>query len=692
MNSSSADKQASWLRSRYGFAAFWFVTLLVAWTLLRLVLFLAFKPAGIGAGEVLHLFLAGFHRDLAVALFATIPLLFWFWIVPESSFPKRWHRILFLCSTLVIVFSQIFLLFVEFFFFEEFKSRFNTVAVDYLLYPYEVFVNIWESYHIGLFLALCLVLTISWLFATHKLFGRMWDIPISRKARFGWLAGSVTLAIVIAGAGIISLRIPPRIVSLTGLAALRIPSVEIKRAQVSSDRIANEMANNGTLSFFSAALTHHLDYPAYYKTLPLQEAYVRTRGLLKESNTGFVADGDSVRRRVSGDPARPRLNVVIFLEESFGSEFWGCLGRPKTLTPEMDKLAAEDGLLFTNIYANGNRTVRGMEGVLSSFPSLPGDSIVKRDRSDNVETIARVLKRDGYSTVFLYGGRGVFDGMRSYAVRNGYDRFIEQKHFQKPTFTTAWGVCDEDLMNRAVDEFRALNDSGKPFFATVLSVSNHKPYTYPKGRIPEDPDKQWRDYAVKYSDYALGVFFKRAKQEAFWTNTIFAVVADHGARVYGKQSIPIHSYEIPLLITGPAVVKAPARIGQLGCSLDVSPTILGLVGRPYETLFFGRDLLKLKLEEGRVFLGHNRDIGMLAHDRLVVLGLMKTEEFYQGDPKQVDLTPLKNPTGDDRELQKDAIAIYQIADDLYTHRRYAIDRASPSDSGGVAWSRPPRPD
>src|SRR5947207_10986237 len=146
----------------------------------------------------------------------------------------------------------------------------------------------------------------------------------------------------------------------------------------------------------------------------------------------------------------------------------------------MDKLAAEDGMLFTNIYANGNRTVRGMEGVLSSFPSLPGDSIVKRDLSDNVETIARVLKRDGYSTAFLYGGRGVFDGMRSFAVRNGYDRFIEQKHFAQPTFTTIWGVCDEDLFARAIEEFRTLSQGDKPFLGTILSVSNHKPYTYPK--------------------------------------------------------------------------------------------------------------------------------------------------------------------------------------------------------------------
>jgi phosphoglycerol transferase MdoB-like AlkP superfamily enzyme len=339
----------------------------------------------------------------------------------------------------------------------------------------------------------------------------------------------------------------------------------------------------------------------------------------------------------------------------------------------MDKLAAEEGMLFTNLYASGNRTVRGFEGVLSSFPPLPGESIVKRDRSDNVETIARVLKRDGYASVFLYGGRGLFDGMRSFAVRNGYDRFIEQKHFEHPTFATIWGVCDEDLFLRAVEEFRELAKTGQPFCGTILSVSNHKPYTYPKGTIPEDPEQRRRENAVKYSDYALGRFFQAAKKEAFWTNTVFVVVADHGARVYGAQSIPIHSYEIPLLIAGPAVVKNPSRVSQLGCSLDVPATILGLLGRPYETLFFGRDLLSSRPEEGRAFINHNRDIGLLMHDRLAVLGLKQTAEFYQGDPKVVEMSLLPSPTDADRELEKDAIAIYQVADDLYMHRRYRID-------------------
>src|SRR5207248_115407 len=135
-----------------------------------------------------------------------------------------------------------------------------------------------------------------------------------------------------------------------------------------------EIADNGTLAFVAAAWTRHLDYAAFYKTTPKAEAYQRARGLLLEPGSQFVEDGFSTRRRIAGDPALPRLNVVLFLEESLGSEFWGCLGRTNTLTPEMDRLATEEGMLFSNLYASGNRTVRGMEGVLSSFPPLPGDS------------------------------------------------------------------------------------------------------------------------------------------------------------------------------------------------------------------------------------------------------------------------------------------------------------------------------
>ncbi len=649
-------------RSRFSLAAVNFLALLGCCFALRVVLFCFFKPTPVHFVDLLKAFLIGLHLDIFAALALTLPLVFWLAIIPDRLFRFWGHRFFFKGAFFLFWFIQVFLLFAEFYFFEEFKSRFNTVAVDYLWYPHETFVNIWDTYPVGIILAVCGVFAACLLVAVHQLTKPIWDIPTRAGARMLRFAGALGLCVVLWF------------------------TVSGGESRFSNERVLNEVANNGTLAFVTAAWSRNLDYSAFYRTLPREEAYQRTRRLLTEPNATFVSpaapatngpatapgDTNSLQRSIAGSLDKPKYNVVIMLEESLGSEFWGCLGRSNTLTPELDRLAAEEGMLFTNLYASGNRTVRGFEGVLSSFPPLPGDSIVKRDRSDNVETIARILKRDGYSTIFLYGGRGLFDGMRSFAVNNGYDKFVEQKHFEKPTFATIWGVCNEDLYDRAIQEFRTLEAAGKPFFATVLTVSNHKPYTYPKGRIPEDPDKRTRENAVKYTDYALGRYFKMLKNESFYSKTIFVVVADHGARVYGSQDIPIFSYEIPLLIIGPAVVKEPQRLPQLGCSLDVSPTILGLLGRPYQTMFFGRDLLNSPPEGGRVLINHNRDIGMFRDNRMVVLGINKLVEFYHGNPKVEELRRIKDPDATDLELERDATAMYQVADELYMHERYRV--------------------
>jgi phosphoglycerol transferase MdoB-like AlkP superfamily enzyme len=362
----------------------------------------------------------------------------------------------------------------------------------------------------------------------------------------------------------------------------------------------------------------------------------------------------------------------VILVESFGSEFWGSLGRPgPSLTPRMDALAKE-GTLFTHVYACGNRTVRGMEGVLASFPPLPGDSIVKRDRSENVATLARTLGGQGYGTVFLYGGRGTFDGLRSFMLPNGYERFIEQKDFEHPVFTTIWGVSDEDLVRRAVTEFDALAGQPKPFLGTLLTVSNHKPFTYPDGRIPEASAAHARYNAVKYTDYALGLFFDLAKTKPWYKDTLFAVVADHGARVYGKQTIPIHSYEIPVLIVDPQKPQG-RRLDMLGSSLDVGPTLLGLLGLSYPSTFFGRDLLRPETQEHWVVMHHNRDVGFLRGKRMVVMGIQKTIEFYDMDWQKRELTRADAKEPQDDELLRDATAVFQVADDLYRNRRYRVD-------------------
>lgn len=644
-----------WRHSRYGLATFFFATLVVALTILRIIIYAQFgTEAEVSAGVVIKAFFIGLHQDIIMSLITTLPLLAWLWIVKERAFPKRWHRIALTLGLFLFWSVQCFIFFTEYFFFEEFRSRFNTVAVDYLIYPHEVVGNIRDSYPLYTIIAICLCLGAAWVIGAMIWFKPMWHNSIPARGRSLRLAGAA------------------------GVVAILLFTIDLQGTRFSEDRTINEVANNGSLSFVHAAWTRNLEYEAHYRTLPREEAYARVRNLLQSPNAEFVGDEYSIRRNMAGDPSRPRLNVVLILEESLGSEFFGSLGRKQTLTPEMDKLMTEEGLMFSNIYASGNRTVRGFEGVFSSFPPLPGDSIVRRDRSENVESIARVLKRDGYDTLFLYGGRGILDGMRSYAVRNGWDRFIEQKDFKDPVFTTIWGVSDEDLFARSIEEFRKLHATGKPFLGTVLTVSNHKPYTYPRGRIPEDPElpKPNRRKVVKYTDWCLGKFFRDAKKEAFWTNTVFVVVADHGARVYGAQEVPIFSYEIPFAIFGPAVVKEPRRIHALGNSLDVAPTILGILGRPYESIFFGRDLLNDPPATERALLNHNRSIGMYADARMAILSLQKSIRFYEGDAKLVELQPVAGNTPEFQELEKNATALFQVADDLYMNRRFRIDETA----------------
>ena len=199
-------------------------------------------------------------------------------------------------------------------------------------------------------------------------------------------------------------------------------------------------------------------------------------------------------------------------------------------------------------------------------------------------------------------------------------------------------MSDEEVYARAIKEFHALNETGKPFLGTIMSVSNHKPYTYPDGRIPEPalPKATRREKAVKYADWCLEpILCRREKRTVLDQHRVCRRRRPRCPRLRQPEHPNFSPYEIPLVILGPAVVKSPSRIGQLGCSLDVSPTVLGLLGRPYDTLFFGRDLLREEQpNDGRVFINHNRDIGIMEKSSAWLCSACKTpRNFIPATPK-----------------------------------------------------------
>ena len=616
------------------------------------------------------------------------------------SLTRGWWRIALLTSLMA---ALLFGAAVEWFFFDEFNARFNHIAVDYLLFPGEVATNVWQSYNVPLVAALALAIGAMAAWRIHR---ALRAADFARPALRRGLLGSVG-AIALALVAYIGLTLLPK--------------------QPFANRALDEIAANGVVQLARAFATSHLSYEDYYRTLPAGEAERRAAAEIRwpspdQPTRAFTA---AVRRD------RP-LDVVVVLEESLGSEFVGRLGGPTPCTPHLDRWSKE-GLLLTNLMATGNRTVRGLEGVLNSFPPLPGDSVWKREKSQNVASIAGVLRALGYQTEFLYGGAGTFDGMKTFATANGWDRFVEDgllgSDFPKDAFRTAWGVADEYVFDTLLAHQQQARTAGAPFFATVMSTSNHKPYLTPDTKNPRRSTaklikwggigfcllvlvivmwwlggrrygrvrlclfglslligygvwlnyklqpKDSRQHAVTYADRALGDYLDRAKAAGLLEHTVVLIVGDHGARVYGAEEIPAASYRIPALFLAPGPDWRGKTHPGLCSQVDLAPTLLSLAGVDYRAPFFGQDLLTLPPDgPGRAWLIHNRDIGLLTDDALVVLGLQSTTIAYRRRDRASDVfTPA--PLAADLELQDladRAAAIFQAASHLYENRRYVL--------------------
>lgn len=628
-------------RSRLWFAIAYFY--LVVTTLTRASLFaVAVTHSLVRPLDAPGVFAVGLFYDLVSTIYLLAPLALYLVLVPDKIFHTRWHRWLLAAMTTLTVFGLMYLGAVEYFFFDEFNSRFNFVAVEYLIYPHEVFVNIWDSYPVAKVLVACAVVTAGTMWAMRRAIaaaerggGRLWQ---------RLMAGAV-LALVLSAAH---------------------ATVSISTGRYSDNRVVNELALNGVYAFFNAARNADLDYPAFYLTMPDEEADARLRQVVAPS-ASYLATGEHLERHVSASEPGPAtaLNVIVLLQESLGAEFVGAYGDARGLTPNIDGLAKES-LLFSHAYATGTRTVRGMEAVTASFPPVPAESLIKRPHNAGLFNWSTVMANKGYSPTFIYGGYGTFDNMNAFFGANGYE-VIDRTDMDEPRFANIWGVSDEDLFRNAVNAFDRQHAEGKKIFSVIMSTSNHKPFTFPAG-VPDVPaEGGGREAGVRYADYAIGKFFQMARSRPWFDDTVFVIVADHGARVYGREDIPIATYAIPLLVYSPQHIK-PGRVETLTSQIDVAPTVLGLLNFSYDTTFFGIDVLRESYPGRLIPFNHNRDVALFDGKHIVELGFNKTAVAFAYDEKD------GRQTADavEPERLKDAIALFQEAYEVYEEGTYRL--------------------
>lgn len=621
-------------------------------TLSRVILFFIFKERITATENYWYLFPIGFRFDLILLCYISFLPALLISLLPDKTlhyFRKflNVYFILFLFLLLMMELSTPD-------FITQYDTRPNRLFLDYLIYPKEVIGTLVKSYLPSMIFTFIVLGTTLYFAFKH---GKKLFFPKENNYKIKLLLFPLVAFLLLFGAR-------------SSLTSKR--PINASNAVFSIDQLTNCMGLNSlyTVSFAAYSLKNEDNTAKMYGKMDVAEAYARVKKYMTAQPEDFT-DKDLPLLHVQQPDSLQKqpYNLVIFLQESLGAEYVGSLGG-LPLTPEFDKLSKE-GLLFTNLYCTGTRSVRGIEAVVTGFLPSPSESVVKLSNSQNgFFTLADVLKREGYDTSFIYGGMANFDNMASFFNGNGFENIVDETDFDKDgkkyAMKGTWGYSDEDLVTKANDYFKSKGN--KPFFSLMFSTSNHEPFEFPNGRIKlYDKTKNTVNNAMKYADFSIGKFFELAKKEAYFQNTIFIVIADHNTRTYGKHLVPIHKFHIPALIIGPGIPKGQ-NYDKLLSQIDIPPTLLSMIGAKVEIPMVGRNISQLKADtKGRAMMQFH-DINAFRVDNQVVIMQPNKEPLQFEIKSDTALTPVKL----DPELAKDALAHVTAASDLYKERKYKL--------------------
>lgn len=593
--------------------------------------------------NLLSMLIKGAIYDMSFYCYAAIPFLIYCWLMPQKIWHMSWHKIWIHSFAFLTFYGLGFVLLAELTFWQEFNVRFNFISVDYLVYRREVTDNINESYPI-----------IAMLLGILPLAGILYYLSYSKIQN---ALNSQQTFKVRTQFSVIACLLPVFVFLV----------VDQSMRDNENNVYQREIASNGPFQFFAAFRNNQLDFNHFYQTLPDEVASNLLRASVKEENADFVSDElYSIGRIIHSDQPETHHNVVLISVESFSAKFLQHFGNEQNITPNLDKLVNKS-LFFENFYATGTRTARGLEAITLSIPPTPGRSIVKRiGRETDMWSMGNVFKNKGYEVRYLYGGRGYFDNMNAFFSGNGYD-ITDQSSIENQDihFENAWGVSDEDLFQQTIKQANQSYEKHTPFFYHVMTTSNHRPYTYPDNKI-DIPSGSGRNGAVKYTDFAIGKFLEHAKQQPWFNDTIFVIVADHCASSAGKTDLPVDRYHIPMWVYSPSLIT-PQTIDTLASQIDIAPTIFGLLNMTYESWSFGKDILRMNKNDERVLIGTYQKLGLLKQDELVILSPGKKINRHLIENEGSDA--LDN-TMDAKHLDaqaKLAIAYYQGANYIYEH-------------------------
>ncbi len=455
-----------------------------------------------------------------------------------------------------------------------FGVRVNRLFFHYLNFPFEVVVYLQEQLYLA-YWAVALFVLLYWLYR--------WVTPFAQKL-FEFVRPMNNKSILL---------------SIMAIAMLALPwAVQFSVVVSHQDRLLHELSKNAFMNLAFVGWVNvtdwHRSYPQLDEFELAQEA--AKRAILLNKNAQSVAHADLSHIK----------HVILIVEESFAGKNWWDLEKRSRYMPSLQVLS-DEGVYFDNVYSTGTRTTRGLEAILHGYPPLPGIAVNQREGVGTLPSLPRQLRGEGFDNIFVYGGWPEFSQFSTYWKRIGYNKIFTREDFAEDLFETSWGVADENLFDKILREMDAEVAKGDKVFLSTLTVSNHRPFDVPTGRTLY-PSERKLEYAIAYADWALGEFFRQAKEKPWYAETLFVITADHGPRIYGNSTIPVESYRVPVVILAEGLDSHTNS--SLGSIMDIPTTILNLLDIDDSEGFTGGTLFSAS--HGHALVEHDYHIGMIS--------------------------------------------------------------------------------
>lgn len=587
----------------------------------------------IPATTLLRAYGNGVRFDLMITVYAVLPVVLG--LLFQHSTARRQKMRIWLTGFAALV---TFLAILELDFYREFHQRLNSLVFEYMKEDAGTVLSmVWFGFPVIRYLLLIGVLTFIFhqvvFYIDHK---TQWleTRPLGGNRASYWAVRGLVFVLVLA------------CTVVAGRGTLRQgPPLRWGDAFFSEHTFANHLGLNGTFTLSKAATAlanKKNDNRFWFKRMAENEAVDLLRqGWLTPRDQLIDADTAALRRITTAPANTPDIkNVVIILMESFSSEHVGALGKDEGVTPAFDALARQ-GLLFERFFSNGTHTHQGMFATLACFPNVPGHEYLmyQPEGAHSFSGIAKLLPAQEFNQTYVYNGSFSWDNQEGFFKNQGMKTFVGREQYINPKFSDpTWGVSDEDMFDRALVELDKM-PKDKPFYAILQTLSNHTPYGLPEPlpmeKIVVNGQFSERLTAMRYADYALGKFFQQAQQSDYYKNTLFVLLGDHGFGVEKQlTALDLLRFHVPLLLIGPGIVE---QYGQhtdtVTTQVDILPTVMSLLGQPYQHQCWGRDVLNLPANDrGLVVVkpsGSDPTVGIISDDLVLVRDPNEKLQLYK---------------------------------------------------------------